>query len=171
SSRLRSACSSRSQARRVETYSVSPPRAGMTRADSTEASAGTRLKVLSGCQSWFALLRSASRGSAGAEVAVLAGARGEKRGGGAREVGAGAERSHLGHFERPEPTREGELRFVGHLLAAKDNDRVLLEGRPRFFICGLVGRDPGQRDAAQLGGKARTQRDDLHRRASVAWDA
>ncbi len=29
--------------------------------ESTEASAGTRLKVLSVCQSWFALLRSASR--------------------------------------------------------------------------------------------------------------
>ena len=39
----------------------SPPCAGMMRADSTEANAGTRLKVLSVCQSWFALLRRASR--------------------------------------------------------------------------------------------------------------
>src|SRR5262245_57264444 len=44
---------------------------------------------------------------------------------------------------------------------------MLLERRARLFICGVVRRDFGQRHAAQLGSKARTQRDDLHRRAPV----
>jgi hypothetical protein len=37
----------------------------MMRADRTDASAGTLLNVESACQSWFALLRSATRESAG----------------------------------------------------------------------------------------------------------
>ena len=52
---------SRSKARRVETYSVSPPFAGMIRADRIDVSAGTRLKEELVCQSWLALLRSESR--------------------------------------------------------------------------------------------------------------
>ena len=51
--------SSRSKASRVETNSVSPPCAGMMRADRTEVSAGMRLNDESVCQSWFALLRMA----------------------------------------------------------------------------------------------------------------
>src|ERR1700722_554501 len=57
--------SSRSKASRVETYSVSPPRAGMMRAERIDVSAGTRLKDESVCQSWLALLRRDSRWSAG----------------------------------------------------------------------------------------------------------
>ena len=51
SSFWRNAASSRSKARRVETYSVSPPRAGMMRAESTEVSAGILLNELSVCHS------------------------------------------------------------------------------------------------------------------------
>jgi hypothetical protein len=81
------------------------------------------------------------------------------------EVGARAQRADLGHLERPEPAREGELHLVGHILAVKDNDRMLLERRARLVVCRGVGRDLGKRHAAQLGGEARTQRNDLHRRA------
>src|SRR4029077_5506616 len=42
--------------------------------------------------------------------------------------------------------------------------RMLLERRAHRRINGVVGRDIGQRHAAQLGGKAWTQRDDVHRR-------
>jgi hypothetical protein len=81
------------------------------------------------------------------------------------EVGARAQRADLGHFERSESAREGELCLVGHVLAAKYNDRMLLERCARLLVCGGVGRDLGKCHAAQLGGEARTQRDDLHRRA------
>jgi hypothetical protein len=84
------------------------------------------------------------------------------------EIGAGAERTDLGHLERSEPARERQLRLVGHLLTAKDDDRMLLERRPRRVVGGLIGRDVGERHAAQLGGKARTQRNDFHRRA-LRW--
>ena len=76
---------------------------------------------------------------------------------------AGAERADLGHFRRAEAAREGELALVGHLLAAKHQNRMLLERRARRRIRGIVGRDVGKRHAAQLGGKAWTQRDDVHR--------
>ena len=45
----------------METYSVSPPRAGMMRADRIDVSAGTRLNEELVCQSWLALLRRESR--------------------------------------------------------------------------------------------------------------
>jgi hypothetical protein len=61
--------------------------------------------------------------------------------------------------------RECELRLVGHILAAKDKNRMLLERGARLLVRGVVGRDLGERHAAQLGGEARTQRDDFHRRA------
>ena len=51
--------SSRAKASRVETNSVSPPFAGMIRADRIDVSAGVRLNEESVCQSWFALLRMA----------------------------------------------------------------------------------------------------------------
>src|SRR5262245_6237715 len=41
---------------------------------------------------------------------------------------------------------------------------MLLECGARLLVGGVVRRDLGQRHAAQLGGKARTQRDDVHRR-------
>src|SRR5262245_33048256 len=41
---------------------------------------------------------------------------------------------------------------------------MLLERGTRLLVGGVVRRDLGQRHAAQLGGKARTQRDDVHRR-------
>ena len=81
-----------------------------------------------------------------------------------REVGAGAERADLGHLQRPETAREGELRVVGHVLAAKDQHRMLLERGADLPVCVLIGRDVGDADAAQLGAEARTQRDDFHRR-------
>src|SRR5262245_40230943 len=41
---------------------------------------------------------------------------------------------------------------------------MLLERGARLLVNGVVRRDLGQRDATQLGGKAWTQRDDVHRR-------
>src|SRR5215510_3169206 len=41
---------------------------------------------------------------------------------------------------------------------------MLLERGARLLVGGVVRRDLGQRHAAQLGGKAWTQRDDVHRR-------
>ena len=79
------------------------------------------------------------------------------------EMRAGAERADLGHFGRTEAAREGELALVGHLLAAKDQNRMLLERRARRRVGGIVGGDVGKRHAAQLGGKTRTQRNDVHR--------
>src|SRR5258707_9928301 len=78
------------------------------------------------------------------------------------EVGAGALRADLGHLERPEAAREGELRLVGHVLAAKDKDRMLLKRRACPLVCGVIRRDIGKRHTAQLGGEARTERDNLH---------
>jgi hypothetical protein len=70
----------------------------------------------------------------------------------------------LGHLERSEAAREGELRLVGHILIAKNKDRMLLERRARLLVSGVVRGDLGKRHAAQLGRETRTQRDDLHRR-------
>ena len=80
------------------------------------------------------------------------------------EVRARALRTDLGHLERPEAARERELRLVGHGLAAKDKDRVLFDRRARLLVCGGIRRDLGKRHTAELGGKARTQRDDFHQR-------
>src|SRR5262249_12488549 len=80
------------------------------------------------------------------------------------EIGARTQRADLGYLERPEPAREGELRLVGHLLAAKDDHRMLLERGARLLVCAVVRRDLGERYATQLGGEARTWRADLHRR-------
>ena len=38
---------------------------------------------------------------------------------------AGALRADLGHFRRPEAARKGKLKFVGHLLVAKDQYGML----------------------------------------------
>ena len=77
---------------------------------------------------------------------------------------AGADRADFCHFWRPEAAREGELALVGHSLAAKHQNRMFFERGTHRPIGGIVGRDIGKRDAAQFGGKARTQRDDVHRR-------
>ena len=77
-------------------------------------------------------------------------------------MAAGAERADLGHFRRTEAAREGELALVGHLLAAEHQHRMLLERGARRRIGGIVTGDIGKRDAAQFGGKTRTQRDDVH---------
>src|SRR5215510_8287814 len=79
------------------------------------------------------------------------------------EIGAGAQRANLGHLEWPKAAREGKLRLVGDVLAAENNDRMFLKGRARHLVCGVVSRDLGERYTAQLGGKARTQRYDVHR--------
>src|SRR5580704_17916450 len=78
------------------------------------------------------------------------------------EIGAGAERANLGHFGRPETARKGELALAAHLLAAKQQHRIVLERSAHRGINGIVGRDVGQRNAAYFGGKAWTQRDDFH---------
>jgi hypothetical protein len=88
-----------------------------------------------------------------------------------RKVGAGAERADLGDLERPEAARESQLRVVGHLLAAEDEDRMLLESGADLAVRGVVRRDIGDGDAAQLSAEARTQRDDFHRRALTRWYA
>src|SRR5215470_17987197 len=80
------------------------------------------------------------------------------------EIGADAQRADFGYLERPKAAREGELHLVSDVLVPKDNDRMLLKGRPRHLVCGIVRRDLDERHPAQLGGKARTQRDDFHRR-------
>ena len=77
---------------------------------------------------------------------------------------AGAERADLGDFGRTEAAREGELALVGHFLAAEDQHRVLLERGARRRVGGIVSGDIGERHAAQFGGEAWTQRDDVHRR-------
>ena len=84
-------------------------------------------------------------------------------GGQGDEMGAGAERADLGHLGRTEAAREGELALVGHLLAAKHQDRMLLEGRARRRVGGIVSGNIGERHAAQFGGKTWTQRDHVHR--------
>ena len=78
-------------------------------------------------------------------------------------MAAGAERADLGHFRRAEALGEGELQVVGDLLAAKDENRVLLEGGADGCVSGIVIGHIGERDAAQFSGKARTHRDDFHR--------
>src|SRR5215475_6737049 len=82
------------------------------------------------------------------------------------EVGARAQRADLGHLERSEPARERKLGLVGHLLAAKDNDRMLLERRARYAAssAAISASVTPLSSAAKPG----TPRDDLHRRAPVA---
>src|SRR5215510_3297697 len=71
------------------------------------------------------------------------------------EIGADAQRANFGYLERPKATRESKLRLIGDVLAAKDQDRMLLKGRTRYLVCGVVRRDLGKRYSAQLSGKAR----------------
>src|SRR5580700_5071992 len=80
------------------------------------------------------------------------------------EIGAGAERADFGRLRRPETSRKGKLALAAHLLAAKQQHRMVLERRAHRCVNGIVGRDIGQRHAAYFGGKARAQRDDFHRR-------
>ena len=79
-------------------------------------------------------------------------------------MGAGADRADLGHLRRSEAARERKLALVAHLLAAKDQNRMLLKSRARRRIRGVVICDLVKRHTTQLGAKARTQRDDFHRR-------
>ena len=80
------------------------------------------------------------------------------------EVGAVAIRTHLGDLERAEAAREGKLRFIGDVLVAKDQNRVLIERRAHRRVCGLACRNVVDVHSAQFRGKARTQRHDFHRR-------
>src|SRR5215470_12061911 len=79
------------------------------------------------------------------------------------EIGANTQRANLGYLERAKTARESELHLIGDVLAAKHKDRMLLKGRARYLVCGVIRRDLSKRYAAQLGCKARTQRDDFHR--------
>ena len=76
---------------------------------------------------------------------------------------AGALRADLGDFRRAEAARKSQLALVGHLLVAKHQNRVLLKGRARRRIDGVIRSDIRKRHAAQLGGKSWTQRNDIHR--------
>ena len=71
-------------------------------------------------------------------------------------MGAGALRRRRRYFERPEAAREGDLRFVGHVLVAKDQDGMRFEGGAHRLIGGVIGGDVGKRHATQFGGKAGT---------------
>src|ERR1700694_3765739 len=75
----------------------------------------------------------------------------------------GTLRADLGHFRRAEAARKGELKLVGHLLVAKDQNGMLLEGSARRRICSIVRGDIRKRSTTQFGGEPRTQRDDVHR--------
>src|SRR5262245_32167977 len=86
------------------------------------------------------------------------------------EVGASAERTDLGDLEQPEPARESKLALVCHLLAAKDDDGVLLEYRTHLVVRAVIGWDVREPHAAQLGGQPGTQRNKLHRRALRCLD-
>ena len=57
------------------------------------------------------------------------------------EMRAGALRADLGHFRRAEAARKRELNLVGHLLAAKHQNGMLLEGGPHRRIGGIVRGD------------------------------
>jgi len=71
-------------------------------------------------------------------------------------MGAGALRRRRRDFERAETARKGDLRVIGDVLIAKDEDRMLFEGSAHRPIGGIVMGDIGKRHAAQLGGEART---------------
>ena len=80
---------------------------------------------------------------------------------------AGALRADLGHFRWAKAAGKGELNLVRHLLVAKYQDGMFLEGRTRRVIQGIVGRDIRERHAVQLGAESRTQRDNVHRQVSL----
>ena len=78
-------------------------------------------------------------------------------------------RADLGHLRRSEAAGKGELEFVGHLLAAKHQNGMFLEGRAHRCIGGIVGGDIGKPDATQFRAESRTQRHDVHRRAPLLF--
>ena len=80
-----------------------------------------------------------------------------------RKIGARAGRADLGYFRRTEAAREGELAFVSHVLAAKHQNRMLLESATHCRVCRIVGLNLAKRHATHLGGKARPEREDFHR--------
>src|SRR5713101_4325776 len=71
------------------------------------------------------------------------------------KMGARALRADLGHFGRTEAAREGELGLVGHLLAAKDQNRMFLESRSRRRVSGIMHRALRKRHTTRLDGEAR----------------
>ena len=81
------------------------------------------------------------------------------------EVGTSALRGDVGHLQRTEAAREGKLRVVGDILVAKDQNRMLLERRAGLPVRLIIGSDISKRYTTELGGKARTYRDDFHRRS------
>jgi len=110
------------QAARVEANSVSPPLELSTRAARILASAGTDRKVLSVCQSWFAMRFSVWASSAGAIVAS------------ARRLvtlsrrGCGPFMPCEAVLDRPEQRGEGEMRRIVEALVAEQQQRMPLEG-------------------------------------------
>ena len=70
-------------------------------------------------------------------------------------------------FRRAEAARERELAFAVDLLTAKHQDGMLFERRAYRGIDGIVGGDIGERHAAYFGGKAWTERNDVHGATSM----
>ena len=57
------------------------------------------------------------------------------------EMGAGARCRRRRYFQRAETARKRDLRFVGHVLIAKHQDRSFLEGRPHRLADRIVAGD------------------------------
>ena len=68
-------------------------------------------------------------------------------------------------FGRAEALRKAKLNLIGHILAAKHQNGMFLEGGPHRRIGGIIGGYIRKRDAAQFGGESWTQRDNVHRQA------
>jgi hypothetical protein len=71
-------------------------------------------------------------------------------------MGAGALRRGGRCFERAEAARERDLRFVGHVLIAKDEHRMRLEGGANRAVGGVIVGDIGKYHIAHFCGKAGT---------------
>ena len=57
------------------------------------------------------------------------------------EMRAGALRADFCHFRRAEAPRKGKLNLVGHVLVAKHQNGMFLEGGPHRRIGGIIGGD------------------------------
>ena len=85
------------------------------------------------------------------------------------EMRSGAERADFGHLGRAKAAREGKLALVRDILAAKHQNRIVLEGRAHRRVGGIMRGDVGQRYAAQFGAESRAQGNDFHRRILRAF--
>ena len=133
------------------------------RADSTEASAGTALKVESVCQSWLALLRIARRWSAGttlpfSSMVVRI----------TRWVPVPCEPTLV---ISSGPKRRENAIWMSSVTSWPRNTSTECSSSigPRCGIGGVIGGDVGKRHAAQFRRKARAQRNDVHGEPSAVY--